>query len=1020
MMNLLEKKLNNNQMKNYISIILIIVCFKSYGQTQADKDLNGVVHDVSFFSNISSDWKNSTSNKINKFDWTSSSTFNRTFSSFNNPTTIAGTNYYGADPVELPFYRTTGPNVNNPNLLTYAINPFIPQNLDIHPEDGWEILTLDFGGRMVAVGQMALANEVKIYPNFIIYNRYTSKIRVYYLIPNKEEFNGAFITATFPGTDPTDPRTKIDSKKSVRTALFSFAYPITNHLDDWNNKAYLTATNNYQANKDILQWIYGEFDVAYDPCTCLLKNMNKTAQIYFQLYTTALSKIDLKGESTTIHNIADNSSAGGGNSSVPKTSFMDDVKGIAGAGQQYYNEWSGYEKSANDILDKGYDLWSKKLEKDFFKYYTGGINDPKTGKPINNLSDLKTSGIWNEWLKVEKTNDPKLNFLKDLKNVTSFVPYVGAAIGVMDYLVNGAKKSEQTIAAPSISQTKYSFTGSLTYTSSPITTILNLPGARNQNFVTINNTNNSNGRLENGTYLESTDNAIYNQTLGVFNLLGPPKFESIDFSKTIRNADLKDYGVGSYSKKDATDEPIQWFEIQQCRITDIPKYVVNPAADVEVVSIDAAIVLEFESNSDGYNLFMDKYSEWNKFATIPFHKDYYKNGSVISLEDRINSIEESGLELDYVSNAYPNTPNSVIRFRTAYVPYNCLTMPNFTVFNWNKGMKVYLKLMVRFQRKHAGSSASFSNFTIENEKIPLNMVLTYDVTKAYHERVDNKWSEKGTLVINQTPALIVLSDGKNQLTQQEYTKTEATGLWLGDWRAHIIKVNSTGYSNPFIPGGNQTYLSGTNNIFTIGNITIPRGSVIPKNSLIKSGENIIIEDGVLIGDNSEIIAGKEIIVNTENEINPKVTLKLESGIWLNDECKNADINSLRGTDEEILGLCNSKKYKEKSGLDKTNLLDQTPSQFTAIHNQNFEMSIYPNPTVNGTQLIFNIVNPTNIEINLYDLSGNKISTIVYNNFVEFGNHIEYIDTQNLTSGLYLVTLSTLDGFSETKKLIIAK
>ena len=59
----------------------------------------------------------------------------------------------------------------------------------------------------------------------------------------------------------------------------------------------------------------------------------------------------------------------------------------------------------------------------------------------------------------------------------------------------------------------------------------------------INNTNNSNGRLENGTYLESTDNAIYNQTLGVFNLLGPPKFESIDYEKQIRYRDINDRNI---------------------------------------------------------------------------------------------------------------------------------------------------------------------------------------------------------------------------------------------------------------------------------------------------------------------------------------------------------------------------------------------------------------------------------------------------------------------------------------------
>lgn len=906
-------------------------------------------------------------------------------------------------------------------MLPYAINPFIPQNLDIHPEDGWEILTMDFGGRMVAPTQLALGNEVKVFPNFVIYNRYTSKMRVYYLVPQIEQFNGAFITATFPGTNLTDPRTDIDPSRSVRTALFSFAFPITNNLDEWNNKAYLTATNNYQANKDILQWIYGEFDVAYDPCTCLLKNMNENAIIYFQLYTTALSKINLEGESTTIHNIADNTATGGGNASVPKTSFMDDINGIKGVGLQYYNDWSSYTKDATGFLDQGYNLWNKKLEKDFFEYWEFGINHPTTGLPITDWQGAKDAGLWNDWLDIQSSSTT-LNTIKTLKNVASYAPYVGTAIGVVDYLVNGAKKDKETVAAPSISKTKYSFTGTLNYTSAPITTILNLPGARNQNFITINATNNNNNRLENGTYLASTDNAIYNQTLGVFNLLGAPKFESIDYEKQIRNYDYNNRNIYSaVYNNDLSYQPINWFAIQQCRITEIPKYVVNPAADVEVISIDAAIVLEFESNSDGYNLFMDKYSEWNKFPTIPFHKDYWKNGSAISLEDRVKSIEESGLELDYVSDAYPNTPKSVIRFRTAYVPYNCITTPNFTIFNWNKGMKVYLKLMVRLKRKHKGSSASFESFLSNNESVPLNMVLTYDVSKAYSERVNNTTTEKGIIKIAQTPWEIYRYRDQESISRENFDGSNISlTVSVKDWRAYTVNVISSAFKNPFIPGGNQTYISGINNIFTSGDITIPSGSIIPSNSLIRAGKKIIIEDGVIVGNNAEIIAGKEIIVNTENEINPEATLRLESGIWLSEECKNADINSLRATDEEILGLCNSNNYKQRSGLDKTNLLEQTPSQFAALPNQNFEMSIYPNPTANGTQIIFNIINPTNIDINVFDISGNKILTITRNNYVEIGNHIEFIDALNLKSGVYLVTLSTSDGYSETKKLIIAK
>lgn len=1001
-------------MRNIIQIILVLVCGKLIGQTQANKDLNGQIFDVNHFNNISSDWRNTTTNKINKFDWTNQSLNNRTFSTFDNPVILNGTNYYGADPVELPFYRTSTPNVNNPNLLPYDINPFIPSNLDIHPEDGWEMLQMDFGGRLVAENKVAKGNEINDYPHLVIYNRYTSKIRIYFLVPHKENFNGSYISVSFPPT----PK-QVSLALSARTAVFSHAKPITNHLSEWDNATYLTATNEYTPNARILQWVYGEFDLAYDPCTCLLKNTNLTAKIFFQLHTINLKKIDLVGESSTIHNVANPSVTGAQNINAGKTSFMDDISGAIGTGQQFYKDWSGYANSANSILDNGYNLWSKKLEKDFFKHYSGGINDPKTGLPITDLAGMKASGIWNEWLKIEKTNDPKLNLIKDLKNVASIVPYVGTAIGVVDYLVNGGKKDEQTIAAPSISNTQYKFTGSLTYNATK-NVGLNLPGAKTQTFTTINSSNNEEGRLENGKYLVSTENPVYNEPLGVFNLLGAPKFESIDYTKTTRMADLNDVGVGFNYLSDQSHKPIDWFAIQQCRITEIPKYVVNPAADVEVISIDAAIVLEFESNVDGYNLFMDKYSEWSKFATLPFHKDYWKNPSAISLEDRIKSIEESGLELEYVSDGYPSVAKkAVIRFRTAYVPYSCLTMPNFSIFNWNKGMKVYLKLMVRLQRKHKGSSASFVGYTSENEKIPINMVFSYDVTKAYNERTDNTWSEKGSLVINQTPASIVLFDGITQLTQEEYTQTTATGLFLGDWRAHIINISKVAYPNPFIPGGNQTFVSNTTNLLTSENITIPSGSSVPANAIIKAGENVIIEDNVTFGDNVQVIAGKDIIVNHLNTINPNVELKIENGIWLNGGCQNSNISSLRANDDEILSLCNSNRYKQNAGLSKTDFQDELPINIES-EKKGFDLSISPNPASNAAQLVFNVPYPTIINVDVFDISGNKVQNIINNSFSEYGNHIELINTQKLSSGIYFVTLSTTSGYIETQKLVIVK
>jgi hypothetical protein len=440
--------------------------------------------------------------------------------------------------------------------------------------------------------------------------------------------------------------------------------------------------------------------------------------------------------------------------------------------------------------------------------------------------------------------------------------------------------------------------------------------------------------------------------------------------------------------------------------------VVNPAADVEVVSIDAAIVLEFESNADGYNLFMDKYSEWQKFVTLPLYKDYWKNSSAITLEDRVKSIEEAGLELEYVSDAYPNQPGSVIRFRTAYVPYNCLTMPNFSIINWNKGMRVYLKLMVRLQRKHAGSSVNFTSFSQENEKIPLNMVLTYDVTNSFNQRINNTWTEKGNLVITQTPYSITKLGTLEIIPPEEYVHFDPNFSYnfnFSDFRAYTIQIQSTAYKNPFIPGGNITY-NGSSYVYTVGDVIIPSGSTIPPNSYIKSGGKIIIEDGVSIGANSEIIAGEEIIVKNTNEINPETDLRIEQGIWISEACMNADIHSLRASDEEILNLCNSNNYKQRSGLDKRNTNEQQTDHITPHYNYNLLMNVYPNPA-NGQVLIL-ISEISDYEIKLVDITGRAVITSEINQ-----DNKTKVDVSQLQNGIYFVQI-TGNGHTTTQKIIV--
>jgi len=111
-----------------INTFFIICGLKA--QTVENRNICGTVYSPAYFNTISTDWRSLNPNKINDFNWTNQGVNNRTFSRTISPIVVNGTNFYGADDVELPFFRTTGPNVNNLNLNVYALG-VIPFNADL-------------------------------------------------------------------------------------------------------------------------------------------------------------------------------------------------------------------------------------------------------------------------------------------------------------------------------------------------------------------------------------------------------------------------------------------------------------------------------------------------------------------------------------------------------------------------------------------------------------------------------------------------------------------------------------------------------------------------------------------------------------------------------------------------------------------------------------------------------------------------------------------------------------------------
>jgi len=81
------------------------------------------------------------------------------------------------------------------------------------------------------------------------------------------------------------------------------------------------------------------------------------------------------------------------------------------------------------------------------------------------------------------------------------------------------------------------------------------------------------------------------------------------------------------------------------------------------------------------------------------------------------------------------------------------------------------------------------------------------------------------------------------------------------------------------------------------------------------------------------------------------------------------------------------------------------------------MSVYPNPTNTNTTVSFSLSNESNVTINVTDLAGK----VVYTNALGTVNGAQNVNvnTENLTSGVYMVNVS-VNGTVSTEKLIVRK
>lgn len=104
-------------------------------------------------------------------------------------------------------------------------------------------------------------------------------------------------------------------------------------------------------------------------------------------------------------------------------------------------------------------------------------------------------------------------------------------------------------------------------------------------------------------------------------------------------------------------------------------------------------------------------------------------------------------------------------------------------------------------------------------------------------------------------------------------------------------------------------------------------------------------------------------------------------------------------------------YRHGTLTDNPNLVERPPQEFALKQN-------YPNPFNGTTHIQFDLPNPTNVQLTVYNTLCQRVATLV-NGPMPAGRPDVIFDVTNLPSGLYFYQLRT-DQFVETRKMLIVR
>ncbi len=389
---------------------------------------------------------------INNFDWTTDlfPVFDRALSVF----------FHTADnKMQSPFHQS-----GNRFISHFNDN----ESRDNSPNDGWELITKDFGGIYSSYYPEAVNNRfIASVPYLVLYNKFLGKLRVLVVRKHTDEINFHKIIVRFDGTNKSSLLdlhqhgvVPLDAK-FVEGALQASAF--TENLDR--------------------KWFYADFFLTYDPCTCHY-NKNK---IIIEIDNVIIATLKLSGTlEGTLVSIEDNKA----NPNDDEKSSGFSMKSINKFAQKYVKAFGAIDKLNKDAklsIDKD-DITSNENTNSAATQI-----EKETAK--NNINLF--SALWN-------VGQPLL------KGGLKSLPYVTAALTLYDVFSAGGasdKSPTKVKVMPMALRANINLSGTIEE-KNPYTSI----------------TFDTPGSIPNGTQSEYPR---YNEILGVFTLLETPEVNEV-------------------------------------------------------------------------------------------------------------------------------------------------------------------------------------------------------------------------------------------------------------------------------------------------------------------------------------------------------------------------------------------------------------------------------------------------------------------------------------------------------------